>query len=91
VTVLRRLRKQQGVCSIFTGPLLHADHQPRSPQEWEQSLRTIRKAIAKRSTPDTAQPEPKEIWSVHLSEGCVESTPAVWNGRIYVGTRGGYD
>ena len=35
--------------------------------------------------------EPKELWSVHLSEGCIESTPAVWNGRIYVGTRAGYD
>jgi len=22
--------------------------------------------------------------------GCIESTPAVWKGRIYVGTRGGY-
>lgn len=32
--------------------------------------------------------EPPELWSVQL-EGCVESTPAVWDGRIYVGARGG--
>jgi outer membrane protein assembly factor BamB len=32
--------------------------------------------------------DPPELWSVQL-EGCIESTPAVWNGRIYVGARGG--
>jgi hypothetical protein len=32
--------------------------------------------------------EPEEIWTVELG-GCIESTPAVWQGRIYVGTRGG--
>src|SRR5207247_1405473 len=31
---------------------------------------------------------PTELWRVQLS-GCVESTPAVWDDRIYVGTRGG--
>jgi outer membrane protein assembly factor BamB len=31
---------------------------------------------------------PPELWSVQL-EGCIESTPAVWHGRLYVGTRGG--
>jgi outer membrane protein assembly factor BamB len=32
--------------------------------------------------------EPPELWSVEV-EGCVESTPAVWDGRIFVGARGG--
>jgi hypothetical protein len=32
--------------------------------------------------------DPPLLWSVEL-EGCIESTPAVWNGRIYVGARGG--
>lgn len=31
---------------------------------------------------------PPELWSVQL-EGCIESTPAVWKGRLFVGTRGG--
>jgi outer membrane protein assembly factor BamB len=31
---------------------------------------------------------PRELWTVTL-EGCIESTPAVWNGRIFVGTRAG--
>ncbi|CAN5529153.1 hypothetical protein BH24ACT4_BH24ACT4_15380 [soil metagenome] len=32
--------------------------------------------------------DPPELWSVDL-EGCVESTPALWEGRLYVGARGG--
>jgi hypothetical protein len=31
---------------------------------------------------------PKEIWSVQL-EGCIEATPAVWDGMIWIGARGG--
>jgi WD40 repeat protein len=31
---------------------------------------------------------PKPLWTVTLG-GCVESTPAVWRGTIYVGTRAG--
>lgn len=33
--------------------------------------------------------DPPELWSVELG-GCIESTPVVWRGRIYVGTRGGF-
>jgi outer membrane protein assembly factor BamB len=32
--------------------------------------------------------KPAELWRLPL-EGCIESTPAVWRGRIYVGARGG--
>jgi outer membrane protein assembly factor BamB len=32
--------------------------------------------------------DPPEIWSLELG-GCIESTPAVWRGGIYVGTRAG--
>lgn len=32
--------------------------------------------------------EPPELWRVDL-EGCIESTPGVWNGLIVVGTRAG--
>ena len=34
------------------------------------------------------QREPQQLWSVNLG-ACIESTPAVWDGRIIVGTRGG--
>ncbi|KAA0232780.1 MAG: Outer membrane protein assembly factor BamB [Acidimicrobiales bacterium] len=33
--------------------------------------------------------DPPELWSVEIG-GCIEATPAVWNGRIYVGTRAGF-
>ena len=33
--------------------------------------------------------QPSEIWSIDIG-GNIESTPAVWNGRIYVGTRSGF-
>ena len=31
---------------------------------------------------------PKVLWTVHL-DGCIESTPAVWRGMLWVGARGG--
>ncbi len=37
---------------------------------------------------DTAV-EPPTLWQVSLG-GCIESTPAVWRGGIYVGTRAGF-
>jgi outer membrane protein assembly factor BamB len=33
--------------------------------------------------------DPPELWQVPLGS-CIESTPAVWNGRVYIGTRGGF-
>lgn len=33
--------------------------------------------------------EPPELWTVDLGGGCIESTPAVWDGAVYVGSRGG--
>ncbi len=35
-----------------------------------------------------ARAEPQPIWEVALG-GCIEATPAVWDGAIYVATRGG--
>jgi hypothetical protein len=32
--------------------------------------------------------KPRELWTLQLN-GCIESTPAVWKGMIWVGTRGG--
>ena len=32
--------------------------------------------------------DPPELWTLELG-GCIESTPAVWKGRLYVGTRAG--
>jgi outer membrane protein assembly factor BamB len=38
------------------------------------------------SDPDA---DPPELWNVDLG-GCVEATPAVWGGRIYIGSRNGH-
>ena len=40
---------------------------------------------------DVADPRaaPVELWQLDIGAN-IESTPAVWNGRIYVGTRAGY-
>lgn len=38
------------------------------------------------TNPDVAPPE---LWSVELG-GCIEATPAVWDGRVYIGTRAGH-
>lgn len=32
---------------------------------------------------------PRLLWNLQLP-GCIESTPAVWKGKIYLGTRGGF-
>ncbi len=37
---------------------------------------------------DPAAPRP--IWDLSLGTGCIESTPAVWDGGIYVGARDGH-
>jgi outer membrane protein assembly factor BamB len=29
-------------------------------------------------------------WEIPVAAGCLESTPAMWNGRLYVGSRDGY-
>lgn len=34
--------------------------------------------------------EPPELWHLQLPKGCIEATPVVWKGRIYLGTRSGY-
>lgn len=34
---------------------------------------------------------PQRLWTLErAADGCIESTPAVWRGRIYVGSRDGY-
>ncbi len=40
------------------------------------------------SLDDPANPE--KLWSVGLGGACLESTPAIWNGRIYLGSRDGF-
>jgi RNA-directed DNA polymerase len=43
----RLLRQQRGRCPLCRGLLLHADHEPQSPTEWQQWLTATRTAIRK--------------------------------------------
>lgn len=40
------------------------------------------------SLEDPASPTP--IWNVQVSPSCLEATPAIWNGTIYIGSRDGH-
>ncbi len=59
---LHLLKVQHGRCPACGDLLLHAESTPQSPREWEQWVRTIRKAItrtqivASRGTPNHLQP-----------------------------------
>lgn len=33
---------------------------------------------------------PERTWTVPVGESCLEATPAIWNGSIYLGSRDGY-
>jgi RNA-directed DNA polymerase len=46
---LRLLLTQRGRCPLCGGLLLHADHEPQTPREWEQWLTTVRKATRKQA------------------------------------------
>jgi outer membrane protein assembly factor BamB len=62
-----------------------------SPVVVGQSLlvATCRGELRRYDLSDPLRPRPE--WSFRLrSEACIESTPAVWKGRIYVGARDGY-
>jgi PQQ-like domain len=38
-----------------------------------------------------ANPEaPQRVWTVSPDESCLEATPAIWKGTIYIGSRDGY-
>lgn len=42
---LIQLQRQHGSCPVCGGLLLHADTEPRTPQEWEIWIRTVRLAV----------------------------------------------
>jgi outer membrane protein assembly factor BamB len=47
--------------------------------------------VAELRSYDLSDPrQPTLEWSVPAAAGCIESTPAVWDGQIYVGSRDGF-
>ena len=63
---LRLLRAQNGCCASCGGFLLHADHEPQTPREWEQWLTVTRKAMAKHAIVTHATPRaPDDVRLTH--------------------------
>jgi RNA-directed DNA polymerase len=61
------LRRQRGRCPLCRGLLLHADHQPQGPEEWQQWHTATRKAIRKHAiTSVTDLGTPDERAAHHL-------------------------
>jgi RNA-directed DNA polymerase len=57
---LRLLQLQHGRCPLCRGLLLHADHEPQRPREWEQWLKGTRTAITKKAIAVWAAGTPDE-------------------------------
>ncbi|MET8100436.1 group II intron reverse transcriptase/maturase [Streptomyces sp. NPDC005236] len=64
---VRLLQAQHGRCPICGGLLLHSDHPPQSPQEWEAWRAVIRKAISKQyiAFPDGSTPDGQRLRLLH--------------------------
>jgi RNA-directed DNA polymerase len=77
-TTLRLLTTQRWRCPICTGLLLHAEHEPQSPEQWGQWLSATRKAVRHQAIVATAGPGPTdEPTALHLIHGhCARRLPA---------------
>lgn len=63
----RQLRRQDGRCPLCRGLLLHADHEPQTPREWEQWLTATRYAIRKHAiNSDAGLGTPGHHAAIHL-------------------------
>jgi RNA-directed DNA polymerase len=64
---LRQLRAQHGRCPLCDAPLMLADHEPQSPEEWEQWLMATRKAVRRDAiTTERETGTPDEPVASHL-------------------------
>lgn len=53
---LRLLQRQRGRCPLCGGLLLHADHEPGHPDEWEEWITATRKAVTRHALAFAAGP-----------------------------------
>jgi len=66
-TTLRLLQAQHGRCPLCGDLLLHAEHEPRHPDEWEQWITAIRKAIRRQALVITGPGTPDERTAFRLT------------------------
>jgi RNA-directed DNA polymerase len=66
---LRLLQAQQARCAVCSGLLLHADQEPQHPDEWEQWITAVRKAVRRQAVTIDAGPrtpdQPAVIRLIH--------------------------
>jgi RNA-directed DNA polymerase len=82
---MRLLLTQRGRCPLCGGLLLHADHEPQTPREWdewEQWLATVRKATRKQAiTAEARAATPDQRATLHLVHThCRRRLPAAGSG-----------
>ena len=65
-TGLGLLQAQHGRCPLCQELLLHADHEPQTPQEWERWLTTVRKAVHRQVITTTAGPQAPDAFTLRL-------------------------
>jgi RNA-directed DNA polymerase len=66
-TTLRLLQAQHGRCPLCGDLLLHAEHEPRHPDEWEQWITATRKAIRRQALVITGPGMPDERTAFRLT------------------------
>jgi RNA-directed DNA polymerase len=73
---LHLLKRQEGRCPLCRGFLLHAEHGPQTPAEWELWLRTVRKAITKQYVVTRIDGKPDAIRPRLIHAYCLRRHPA---------------
>lgn len=63
---LRLLQGQRGRCPLCGDLLLHADHEPGHPDEWEQWIAAIRKAVSRQALALATGPGETETSTIRL-------------------------
>jgi RNA-directed DNA polymerase len=58
----RLLKRQGGRCPACGELLLHAEHEPRSPREWEQWFMTVRRVLAKQHIVEQVDGQDRTIY-----------------------------
>jgi RNA-directed DNA polymerase len=71
----RLLRSQNGYCPACGQLLLHAEHEPRSPREWEQWFITVRRVLAKQHVVEQVDGQDRTFYRL-LHAHCQRRNPA---------------
>jgi RNA-directed DNA polymerase len=80
---LRLMQQQKGRCHLCGQLLLHADRTPQSPTEWEQWLRTTRKAMKARHIDYQGAKTPDGVQLRLAHAPCIRRKSAEISGKLH--------